>query len=114
LPLPAGVLFDSIHPQRRNRERLRQFADDHAARRAVIFTTARSDVIAARLQARQADPAGTAAAGKFVITPGHFARIAAYLEPPEADEEVWTIDTSGDDLAAHMGDFERWLGALMA
>lgn len=39
-------------------------------------------------------PAATAAEGKFVITPGHFQHIAAYLVPPRANEAVYTIDVA--------------------
>lgn len=114
LPLRAAILFDGIHLARRDRLHLHAFADRHQAHAAVIFTTARPAVIEARRRARQADPEGTRAEGKFAITPGHLARIAGYLEPPAPDEAVGRIDTSDGDLDARLGDIARWLDRRLA
>jgi predicted kinase len=111
LPRRAAILFDGIHLGRRHREAVRGLAGRHGARCAIIFTTAAPAVIEARLRARQDDPDGTRAAGKFIITPQHFARIASYLEPPAEDEDVWTLDTSIDSVALQLSDVERRLRA---
>ncbi len=109
----VAVLVDGIHLGRRDRLRLRQVAAQHGAQSALIFTTARPAVVEARLQARQRDQEQTVAEGKFVITPGHFARIASYLELPTADEAVWYVDTSDGDLGARLATFERWLSTYL-
>ena len=113
LPMKVGLLVDGIHLGRPDRLRLRQCADRHQARSALIYTTARSAVVEERLEARRCNEQQTTAAGKFVITPEHFARIASYLEAPTADEAVWQIDTSGDGLDRQLAPLERWLGDLL-
>lgn len=114
LPLRVAVLFDGIRLGRRDRLRVRQVADQHGAASAVLYTNARPEVIAARLAARQRDPARTAAEGKFLITREHFARIASYLDEPAADEQVWRLDTCDDAFDGQVTALERWLTALLA
>lgn len=109
LPRRAAVLFDGIHPGRHDRDRLRAFADTHAAMSALLYVTAERATIAERLAARRDNATQTIADGKFVITPAHFARIAGWLEPPDPEEEVWTIDTTRGPTAHQRIGFSRWL-----
>lgn len=105
----ASVLLDGIHLQFSDRLRLRRFAERHGADSALIYATARHPVIKLRLRDRERFPERTSSQGKFVISDSHFARIAAYLEPPQEHENIWTIDTSNNDPASHIADLERWL-----
>ncbi len=109
LPQDAAVLLDGIHLQRHDRVRLRAFAEAHTARSALLHVTADRAIIARCLAARQRAAARTTAEGKFVITPTHFARIASWLEVPEAAEAVWPIDTTAGLPARQLADLGRWL-----
>lgn len=100
-----GIVWDGIHNGRCNRERVRCFATEHQAEAELIFTIASEAVMQQRLEMRLSDPQGTIADGKFVITREHFSQIEAYLEPPEPDESITTVDTSSgslDDQLQHL------------
>lgn len=100
LPRRVGVLFDGIHLRRRDRDEARDFARRHGATCELLYATTSPVMIDRRLAARLAMPAATVDAGKFVITPAHYARIAQYLEEPTPDEVVWTVETSTEPVTA--------------
>lgn len=109
----GGVLFDGIHLGRCDRDAVRQFARRHGAQAALVFTTAGRAAIEERLEARRHRPGRTTGEGKFVIAPEHFARIAAYLEPPTADEVVWRVDTSRGTAERQLAALDAWLSPLL-
>jgi hypothetical protein len=104
-------MFDGIHPRVQNRGEIRALATRHAAGSHIIFVTAEQDVILQRLQERLEQPEETVAAGKFVITPEHFERLAGYLElPAETETDVVTVDTTESKIEAQLS----WLDARLA
>lgn len=107
-----SVVFDGVHLGQQDRARVRSLAQRYAAHARILYTTARLDVIAQRLDDRMRQPEQTCAAQKYVITPEHFSRIASYLEVPTPDEDVITIDTSDDTIGPQLASFEadlrRW------
>lgn len=108
-PRNAGIIFDGIHMRRDDRARLQAFAEQHHAHSGLIYTTAEPKIIEERLVARQNNMKQTVAEGKFVITPSHFARIASWLDVPEAEEAVWQIDTSAGRFTDQLTRFTSWL-----
>lgn len=109
----VGVLFDGIHLGRRDRDAVRQFARRHGAQAGLVYTTADRVTIEERLEARRRRPEQTTGEGKFVIAPEHFASIAAYLEPPTADEAVWRVDTSRGTAERQLAAVGAWLTPLL-
>jgi predicted kinase len=109
----GGVLWDGIHLTRAHRDALRAFAAGHGARLELLWCTADDAVVSARLREREADPAGTAADGKFVIPSTKLAQLAAWLEPPEPDESVTRVDTSVEPVGAGLEALEQRLARLI-
>ena len=102
-----GIVWDGLHLGRADRGRFRSFAEEQHAKCVLIYATASDQIVQQRVRARLAHPNETVAEGKVVITPEHFQRIASYLEPPLAKEDVVTVDTTA-------GTIDRLLGALVA
>lgn len=113
LPRRYGVVVDGIHLGRSDRDQIRRIARVHNARCWIIYATAAPSVIAQRLQARRSRPMHTTVEGKFVIAPDQFDRIAGYLEAPQVDEVIATVDTSHDDLQGQLAELERQLEAMI-
>jgi predicted kinase len=107
----ASVVFDGIHLGRKQRLSFRDLGRQCGAVTWLLYVTAPPAVIEARLQARLAAPEQTVAEGKFVITPEHFVRIAAYLEPPTDDEDVLRVDTATGSLDAPLAPLDAQLRA---
>lgn len=111
LPQKISIMFDGIHPRAQNRAEVRALANRHAAGSHIIFVTAEQGVITQRLQERLEQPEETVAAGKFIITPEHFDRLAGYLElPAETETDVVTVDTTESKIEAQLS----WLDARLA
>jgi predicted kinase len=89
-----GIVWDGLHLRRTDRVRFREFAKEHGAHCVLIQASASDEILRRRLASRIARPDETVAQGKFVITPEHFDRIAFHLEPPLAEEDILTVDTS--------------------
>jgi predicted kinase len=108
----ASVIFDGIHQGRRDRQALRALGAQCGAQTTFVYVTAPAATLALRLQARRDNPEQTAAEGKFVISPEHFARIAAFLEPPTDGEDVLRVDTEESPLQGQLTALDRQLRAL--
>jgi predicted kinase len=113
LPEKVGLILDGIHLGKRDRERVRRVADEHAAYAAIIYATASPAIIEERLRQRLRRPEQTTGESKYVITPGHFASIASYLEEPSDGEEVFVVDTSRDSIGRQLSGLERQLRQLL-
>ena len=109
----ASLVLDGIHLGRHNRDQARTVANEYKAYAAIIYATASREIIEERLQQRLRQSQRTANDGKYVITPGHFAAIASYLEEPADDEEVFVVDTSHDAIDKQMSDLEHLLRHLL-
>lgn len=109
----GGVLWDGIHATRAHRAAVRAFAAAHGARLELVWCTADEAAIRARLREREADPTGTAAAGKFVVTPEKLAQFVTWLEPPGPGEAVTRLDTTAGPIGAGTEALEQRLGRLI-
>jgi predicted kinase len=108
----GGVVWDGIHLTRAAREGVRAFAAAAGAWLELIYARADDAVLRARLRGREADPERTAAEGKFVITPGKLAEVAAWLEEPGPDESVTVVDTTAGTPEQCLAAFEARLRPL--
>jgi predicted kinase len=109
LPQRVSLIFDGIHLGRKDRQAVQQLARLYHADVYLLYIVADAKTIGQRLQARIENVDATTREGKFVITPGHFARIAGYLETPTEDEAVFTVDTTNSQLHAQLSPLEEFL-----
>jgi predicted kinase len=113
LPHRGGVLWDGIHPTRKHRDEVREFAARLGAHVEVVYAVADDALIRERLRARAAAPDEAARDGKFVITPEHFERIAAWAESPARDESVRLVDTTAARPGEGVAELETRLRSLL-
>jgi predicted kinase len=109
----GGIVWDSIHATRRHRSRVRAFAAELGAHLELLYVTADEATIRARLERRAADPAGTAADGKFVIPPERLAQFVDWLEPPDPDEPFTLVDSTDEPPGARLQPLEARLRTLL-